>query len=513
MDEYVASRVDPITGWTDVGRTAATKLAGGSDHDHRTGRVSTRAPGETPRPRGTDADSIRPAIIARIERLPGCGALRRTVLLIAIGGWFEFYELFMPAGIAPGLLHDGVYTLKASGLFDLNSFPSFLAAFFLGMFLSTLLFARLSDLLGRRFIFIWAMVVYSACNVLIAISSSPGWIDLLRLGAGMGVGTQLINNDSFLAELLPGRLRGRYMAFAMAFILTATPISVLIGTLFTPYAPLGISGWRWVVLIGALGGLGVWFIQRGVPESPRWLEGQGRLAEADAAMRRIELAVEAECGPLPSPSPAVTEPAALRGRWSELLTSRYLPRTFAMSVFQFCQTISVFGFTSWVPVILVSRGYTVVHSLAYTTIIVLSAPLGGVLGMVFAERFERKWQLVLTALGIGAFGFGFAFAPSLPLILGSGVLMTLCNNWLIALFHPYAAELFPTRIRAQAIGFTFCWSRVSAIFVGYWVAAILAAGGEVGVFVMISVAMLCIVLSVGILGPPTNGRRLEELSP
>ena len=456
--------------------------------------------------------SVRSAITARIERLPASAALRRTVLMIAIGGWFEFYELFMPAGISSGLTRDGIYTLGATGLFDLGSFPCFLASFFLGMFLSTLLFTRLSDVLGRRFIFIWAMVVYSLCNVLIACSSNPAWIDLFRLGAGMGVGTQLINNDSFLAELLPRQLRGRYMTLAMAFILSATPASVLIGRIFTPYAPLGISGWRWVMVIGALGGLIVWFIQRAVPESPRWLEGRGRLAEADAAMLQLEQRIERETGPLP-PAVAVPETPVQVGQWRELFSRRYWPRTLAMSVFQFCQTIAVFGFTSWVPVILVSRGYSVVHSLTYTSIILLSAPVGGLLGMVFSERFERKWQLVATAFGIAAFGFGFAFAPSLPLILLAGVLMTLCNNWLIAVFHPYAAEIFPTRIRAQAVGFTFCWSRVSSIFVGYWVAAILTAGGQIGVFVMISAAMLAIMLAVGVLGPRTNGRRLEDIAP
>ena len=465
---------------------------------------------------GASAPSVgaaRLAIAARIERLPASAALRRIVLLIAVGGWFEFYELFMPAGIAQGLAHDGVYTLQAQGLFDFHSFPSFLASFFLGMFISAVFFTRLSDRLGRRFVFVWSMIVYSVCNLLIAVSSDPGWIDLLRLLAGMGVGTQLINNDSFLAELLPRGLRGRYMSMAMALILTATPASVLIGRLFTPYAPLGVSGWRWVVLISALGGFAVYFIQRGVPESPRWLEGKGRLAEADAAMRRIEAAIEATGGKLPAPDPGHAEPPAAMGHWSEMFSRQYAPRTFAMSVFQFCQTISVFGFTSWVPVLLVERGYTVVHSLTYTTVILLSAPLGGTLSLLFAERFERKWQLVGSALGIGLFGFAFAFSSNLWLMLASGVLMTLCNNWLIATFHPYASELFPTRIRAQAIGFTFCWSRLSAIFVGYWVAAILSAGGQVGVFVMISAAMLCIVLAISILGPRTNGRRLEELSP
>lgn len=460
-----------------------------------------------------DAVAVRHAIAARVERLPPCRALRRIVLLIAIGGWFEFYELFVPGGVAPGLIRGGIFTLKANGLLDLGSFPSFLASFFLGMFISTLAFSRLSDLLGRRVVFIWSMVLYSLCNVLIAMSSSPEWIDLFRLGAGLGVGTQLINNDSFLAELLPRTLRGRYMAFAMAFILSGTPAAVLVGTVLTPNTPFGISGWRWVMVVGALGGILVWFVQRYLPESPRWLETRGRLDEADAAMRQIEDAIEAECGPLPPPSLAAAEPVAQRGRWTEMFSRRYLPRTVALSVFQFCQTIPVFGFSTWVPVILVSRGYTVVHSLAYTTVILLSAPAGGALGAYFAERFERKWQLVLTAVGIGAFGFAFAFAPSLALILLSGVLLTLCNNWLIAVFHPYAAEIFPTRIRAQAVGFTFCWSRVSAIFVGYWVAAILAANGQMGVFAMIGVAMLFIVLSIGLFGPRTNGRRLEDLAP
>ena len=453
------------------------------------------------------------AIAARIERLPACRALRQIVLLIAVGGWFEFYELFLPSGISTGLVHDGIFTIGAKGFLDFGSFPSFLASFFTGMFFSTLLFSRLSDVLGRRVVFVWSMAFYSLCNVLIALSSSPGWIDLFRFGAGLGVGMQLMNNDSFLAELLPRHIRGRYMAFAMAFILSATPVAVLVGTLLTPNTPFGISGWRLVVLAGAIGGLLVWFIQRRLPESPRWLEARGRLDAADVAMRAIEAAVAADYGPLPPPNYAVAEPTVRRGHWAEMFGQRYLPRTLALSVFQFCQTIPVFGFSTWVPVILVSRGYTVVHSLAYTTIILLSAPAGGVLGMIFAERFERKWQLMATAIGIGAFGFAFAFAPNLPLILLSGVLLTLCNNWLIAVFHPYAAELFPTRIRAQAMGFTFCWSRVSAVFVGYWVASILATNGRSGVFVMISAAMLLIVLSIGLFGPRTNGRRLEEVAP
>jgi putative MFS transporter len=453
------------------------------------------------------------AILARIERLPASRSLFKLIVLIAIGGWFEFYELFMPGAVSLGLVHDGIFTVKATGLFDFHSFPSFLASFFAGMFVSTILFSRLSDLLGRRTIFIWSMAVYSLFNVLIVFSSSPGWIDLFRFFAGVGVGIQLINNDSFMAEITPRYLRGRYMALAVAIILTAVPVSAFLGMLLVPYAPFGVSGWRWVVLVGALGGVLVWLVQRRLPESPRWLESHGRISEADQALHKIEAEIETEVGSLPPPSADISEAPAAHGNWWEMFRGRYLVRTVALSIFQFCQTIAVFGFTSWVPIILVERGYNIVHSLQYTFLILLLTPIGGLLGGYFAERFERKWQLVLTAVGIGVFGFSFALSTHIVLIVASGVLVTLCNNWLISVFHPYAAELFPTRIRALAVGFSFSWSRVSAIFVGYWVSAILVSVGQVGVFVMIGTAMLLIVFTIGIFGPRTNGKRLEEISP
>ena len=89
---------------------------------------------------------------------------------------------------------------------------------------------------------------------------------------------------------------------------------------------------------------------------------------------------------------------------------------------------------------------------------------------------------------------GLGYQP--PAILLSGALLALCANWLIAIFHPYAAELFPTRIRAQAVGFTFSWSRISSMFVGYAVTVLLAWRGPEAVFTMIAIAMLAITFHV-----------------
>jgi putative MFS transporter len=305
------------------------------------------------------------------------------------------------------------------------------------------------------------------------------------------------------------------MTTAYVFVLTAIPVAAFLAAWLVPHAPLGIAGWRWVVAIGAVGGIIVLFVQRGLPESPRWLEAHGRADEAERIVAHIEERVEAEQGrPLPAPEAAQSpEIQAGSGRWTEMFSAFYLPRTLMISTFQFAQTIAVYGFTAFVPMLLIKQGYTVIQSLNYTAVIVLLAPIAAIGASLCSERIERKWQLVGSALLIGASGAVFANAHNVATVMISGSLIALGNNWLITIFHPYAAELFPTRIRARAVGFTFSWSRISSIFIGYWVASLLAAFGTAGVFAMIGVAMATIIIVIGVFGPSTNGRSLETLSP
>lgn len=455
-----------------------------------------------------------PNVLARIDRLPPSRYLVGLVGRIASGGWFEFYELFMPGFIAVGLVKSGIYKFGAGSMFDPHLFASFLASFFLGMLISTSVFSFVSDGSGRRAIFARSMIVYSAAQLAIALLSDPVLINVARFVAGLAVGMQLINNDSYVTELVPRARRGQYMSMSFIFILTAIPVSALLAALLVPHAPLGIAGWRWVVAIGATSGIVVLFVQKGLPESPRWLEVHGRLDEAERVVAGIEARVQAELGrPLPAPAEDVPEAEANTGRWGEMFSGLYLPRTIMISIFQFAQTIAVFGFTAFVPQLLIKQGFTIVHSLEYTALIVLLAPVGAACASYFSERIERKWQLVGTAVLIGLAGMGFASGHSAGMVLVCGALIALGNNWMIAIFHPYAAELFPTRIRARAVGFTFSWSRVSSIFVSYWAAALLAGFGPPGVFAMIGAAMAAIVISVGAFGPATNGRSLEVLSP
>ncbi len=141
--------------------------------------------------------------------------------------------------------------------------------------------------------------------------------------------------------------------------------------------------------------------RRGLPESPRWLESKGRQAEADAIVAEMERNVVAQTRePLPAPAPALhaTDQEAQRegrGSFGEMWKRPYLSRTVMLSVFNFCQTFGVYGFGSWVPVLLYSKGITLTHSLLYTMVIACATPLGAVGAIALqTERFQRKWQLV-----------------------------------------------------------------------------------------------------------------------
>ncbi len=453
-------------------------------------------------------------ILARIDRLPPSKHLTFLVARIAAGNWFEFFELFMPGFISLGLVRSHIYTISNKGLLDTNSFASFLGSFFFGMLISTAVFGFVSDRLGRRFVFIFSMIVYSVAQLFVAVLSDPVLIDLARLIAGFGVGMQLINNDSFITEITPRATRGRYLTGAYVFVLCAIPVAALLADLLVPNNPFGIAGWRFVVAFGALGGLVVVFVQRGLQESPRWLEAHGRMEEADAVVRDIERGIEAELGrALPAPDLSTPDVVVDPGRFTEMFGRRYLPRTLMISVFQFAQPFAVFGFNAFIPVLLVKHGFTIIHSLFYSLMIALLAPVGALLSAYLSERMERKYQLVGSALLIAVAGTVFALGVSVPVIVAAGAVLALGNAWLTSIFHPYAAEIFPTRIRARAVGFTFAWSRVSSIFVGFWVGDLLGAYGNNGVFTMIGIAMLTIVLSVGLFGPKTNGTALEILSP
>lgn len=183
-----------------------------------------------------------------------------------------------------------------------------------------------------------------------------------------------------------------------------------------------------------------------------------------------------------------------------------------MAIFNFFQTIGVFGFGNWIPALLVSQGASVMHSLQYSFIIAIAYPIGPVIWSSIADRFERKYLIVLGALGIAVFGMLFSLQASALYIIIIGVMIQLSNTLLTSTYHAYQAELFPTRIRARAVGFVYSMSRLSNVFTSLMIGFFLQNFGSIGVFGFIAVSMVVVMVSVGVFGPRTNGLSLEEVA-
>ena len=238
----------------------------------------------------------------------------------------------------------------------MTGLASFIAALFLGLFVGTIVFSYVADRYGRRRIFVFSLLWYSAATAILAFQSTANAINLWRFIGSIGIGVELVTIDAYLSELMPRTIRGRAFAFQQGIGQIAVPLVAFLAWVLVPIAPLGLEGWRWVVLIGSVGAVFVWFLRLGLPESPRWLAQQGRLDEAEAVMATIEAKVEAEYGqPLPPIGvPEMELPRA--GSYLEAFSPEYRQRTIMLAVFQFFQTIGFYGFANWVPTLLIAKG-------------------------------------------------------------------------------------------------------------------------------------------------------------
>ncbi len=455
----------------------------------------------------------RISVAARLDRLPKSRYIRKLIILLSLGACFEFYDLFFSAYIAPAFYSSGIFTPTTKGFLGFDGFASFVAALFAGLFVGTLVFSPVSDRFGRRAIFSFSLLWYSVCTFVMALQATAPAINLWRFLAGIGLGVEMITVGVYVSELAPKERRGEAFALNQLLSFSAVPIAAFVSAVLVPRRLLGLDGWRWVAMLGASGAIFVWFIRRAIPESPRWLEQQGRIEEADRAMLDIEQRVHSEGGAvLPEPRLVEGDAALGRGSLREIWNKNYRARTTLLIVFHILQPIGYYGFASWVPTLLLAQGVNVTQSLQYTFVMALASPLGPLVGMAFADVFERKWQIAWSALAIAACGLLFAEQKTAAGVLIFGILITLSSNWMSFSFHTYQAELYPTRIRARAVGFVYSWSRLSTVFSSFVIALVLRNYGTVGVFTLIACSMLSVFGLIGGLGPRTTRRRLEEIA-
>ena len=223
---------------------------------------------------------------AALERLPVTRWHWRLVVFVGLGAFFDLYEVFLGGVLAPVLATEfGLGTVGKSMV---------IAAGFAGMFVGASALSVVADRLGRRRVFIFNLLVYSLFSLAAAFSPNVETFLVLRFLAGIGLGAELVLVDTYLAEFIPARVRGRMTAWAYTIGFLGVPLAALLGgKLVARHELLGIDGWRWLLIFGGLGAVFVLAVRTMLPESPRWLESRGRHAEA----REVVASVVAKVAP------------------------------------------------------------------------------------------------------------------------------------------------------------------------------------------------------------------------
>ncbi|HEX4192008.1 MAG TPA: MFS transporter, partial [Stellaceae bacterium] len=157
-------------------------------------------------------------IAARLDRLPSSRHVWTMLLLLSLGGIFEFYDLFVTGYVGPGMVKAGMFASASLGVFNVlgplgvEGLGTFVFATFAGLFVGSILLGSAADRLGRRTIFVGSLLWYSVTTAIMAFMPSGFWIDIWRFIAGIGIGVELVTIDTYISELMPRRERGRAFA-------------------------------------------------------------------------------------------------------------------------------------------------------------------------------------------------------------------------------------------------------------------------------------------------------------
>lgn len=437
-------------------------------------------------------------ISARLDRLPIVPAHVWACLAIGVGLFFDFYDLFITTVLVTDLPHPRHGSTLA------------MSATFGGMFVGTMIFSSVADLIGRRRAFLASIAVYSVASLACAISPNLWVLLAARVVAGIGIGAELPVADTYLSDLLPSRYRGRLTALAYTVGFVGVPVAGLMARVLLPQAPAGISGWRWMFVIGSLGAVVALFLRKSLPESPRWLEVVGRSDEAAAIVSRMERSA-AQRGPIPLPRlpERSTPPVSFATSWTRPVPRR---RWLMMLIFQPLQGVGYYGFGTLALLVFTDRGYSIVTSLTFVALTYIGYPLGSLLSMTIIDRIDRRWLTVWSGLAMAICGVLFAFSHAPGAIVAFGFCYTAVSNVFSNSFHVYQVELFPTEVRARGGGVPYAVSRLTIGLMPFLLVPVLEHLGSAVAFGATGAAMIVAVGAIALLGSPSTGLSLEEIN-
>ena len=448
------------------------------------------------------AHSSVDGIVARIERLPTSWWQIKTRIIVGTATFFDAFDALAIASVLPVIAP--LWKLAPQQIGWLIS------AGFLGQLLGALVFGWVAERHGRITAMVWSIALFSVMSLVCALAWDYNSLLAFRTMQGIGLGGEVPVAAVFISELARAQGRGRFVLLYEFVFPVGLVAASLAGLWVVPHL-----GWPYMFAIGALPGFLALVLRRLLPESPRWLAVRGRLAQAEAAMAQIESETRKATGePLPAPKPVVStldKPASL----TDLFGPFYLRRTLVVWVIWFCAYFVNYGLSIWLPTV-----YRTVfklpldQSLRYGLITQAVGLIGTLICALAIDHVGRRPWFALSFVGAAA---ALAVLASTPTPTAQQVLtyMTIAYFFVSSInigVYLYTPELYPTRVRALAVGTATAWLRLASI-IGPIVVGMMIGSGLATVFVTFAAVAGIAAVITGLFAVETKGRVLEEASP
>ncbi|WP_285320326.1 MFS transporter [Pseudarthrobacter sp. lyk4-40-TYG-27] len=443
----------------------------------------------------------------RIDAMPRVGLSGGAWFALMIMFFFANYETSVFALALPQMMEQLKLNVVDVGL------P--VAANMIAFGFGALFVGWVADRKGRQSGMCLTAIILALGGILSAFSWDIWSFTVFRFICGAGMGAVPALATTYIGELAPKHLRGKYLA---KLILVGLVINAVAGFASLPLLESTSLGWRLLYAFGGLVIVLLFFINgRAIVESPRWLAVMGyneKAAHIVSSMeRRVGIVPDQVAQTRPSPrvpetetrtdEPSVTMRAMFRrpfgGRMAIVLTF--------WSLFY----LAVYGFNSYSPLILGGLGLSVSDALFVIVLARLAPLVSGWVAVMVIERWERR---TLTMVGAGILALAFVII-GLRLGTGGATLGVLLCAFSTSFIGPpavtYTSEIFPTRARASASAIADGFGHVGGALAPVVVLPLMAGVGSIAVLSLLAVVSLFAALIVR-LGPTTRNRSLEDIA-
>lgn len=383
------------------------------------------------------------------------------------------------------------------------------AASLIGIFFGATVFGFLTDRIGREKMYALDLLVLVGACALSAFVQESWQLIALRFIIGAAIGADYPIATSLLTEFTPTRKRGMMVGMSAVAWSAGAVGAYLVGALV-----IGLSGgndqWRWLLASSAILGVLVILMRRGIPESPRWLLQHGRVADAEAVVEKIY------GSKLDLSAVHIEQTTKPKTDLRVFLRGLYLRRLIMCSALYLAVVTPLYALLTFLPTILTgfSISGTGPAGLVVETVIIALIVAGSIPAVFLVEKWGRRpiavlplglMMLPLTGLWLWADGplwFIVAAFCSYAFISGGPSILV----WI------YPNELFPTEVRATAVGIATAVSRFGAA-TGTYLLPLSIAGLGIGTTMLFGALLtgaaflICLIMA-----PETRGKSLEEVS-